>query len=71
MNFSENFSSPALELFDNGVLAWGLFACGLAQLSKLFFEIIQNKKWRLEVLLETGGMPSSHSALVTATAAGI
>ncbi len=59
------------ELFDNSVLAWGLIACGIAQLSKLIFELISNKKWRPEVLLETGGMPSSHSALVTGTAAGV
>ena len=60
-----------LEIFDNAVLAWGLFACGLAQLSKLIFELLANKKWRPSVLIETGGMPSSHSALVTGTAAGV
>ena len=43
------------ESLDNSSLAWGLIACGTAQLSKL--------------LIETGGMPSSHSALVTGTAA--
>ena len=59
------------QLLDNSVLTWGLMACGLAQLSKLLFELISNKKWRPSVLLETGGMPSSHSALVTGTAAGI
>ncbi len=71
MNFTEHSLPPILALFDNAVLAWALFACGLAQLMKLFFELIQNRQWRPAVLLETGGMPSSHSAFVTGTAAGV
>ncbi|MBW3042287.1 divergent PAP2 family protein [Prochlorococcus marinus] len=68
--------NPALEnqfvfILDNAVLAWGLAACGLAQLSKLLFELIFKQRWRPSVLIETGGMPSSHSALVTGTAAGV
>lgn len=59
------------ELFDNASLSWGLTACGLAQLSKLFIELIRFRRWRPAVLVETGGMPSSHSALVTGTAAGL
>ena len=59
------------ELFDNASLAWGLAACGLAQLSKLFIELIRHRRWRPAVLVETGGMPSSHSALVTGTAAAM
>ena len=58
-------------LFDNGVLWWGLAACGLAQLSKLVIELVVHRRWRPEVLVETGGMPSSHSALLTGTAAGL
>ena len=60
-----------VDILDNAALAWGLAACGLAQLSKLLFELIFNQRWRPSVLIETGGMPSSHSALVTGTAAGI
>ena len=56
------------EVLDNASLAWGLAACGIAQLSKLFIELIQHRRWRPAVLIETGGMPSSHSALVTGTA---
>ena len=67
----ENFYSFLYELLDNEVLAWGLIACGLTQFSKLIFEFIQLGKWRPEVLFETGGMPSSHSALVPATASGV
>ena len=69
-------TNPALEpqfiyILDNAVLAWGLAACGLAQFSKLLFELIFKQRWRPSVLIETGGMPSSHSALVTGTAAGV
>ena len=59
------------EFLDNSSLAWGLIACGIAQLSKLVIELIVHRRWRPAVLIETGGMPSSHSALVTGTAACI
>jgi acid phosphatase family membrane protein YuiD len=59
------------ELLANGVLAWGLAACGVAQLSKLVIELVLHRRWRPAVLIETGGMPSSHSALMTGTAAGL
>jgi acid phosphatase family membrane protein YuiD len=59
------------QLFDNAVLAWGLAACGTAQLSKLVIELVVHRRWRPGVLLETGGMPSSHSALITGTTAAI
>jgi acid phosphatase family membrane protein YuiD len=64
MNALEAFSS-------NGVLAWGLAACGIAQLSKLVIELVVHRRWNPKVLVETGGMPSSHSALLTGTAAGL
>ena len=59
------------EFLDNSSLTWGLVACGVAQLSKLLLELILHRRWRPAVLTETGGMPSSHSALVTGTAACI
>ena len=71
MTFLDPNSHSAFEILDNAVLAWGLAACGLAQLSKLFVEALKFRRWRPSVLLETGGMPSSHSALVTATASGV
>lgn len=64
-------SNPLAALLDNGVLWWGLAACGLAQLSKLVIELAVHRRWNPRVLIETGGMPSSHSALITGTAAGI
>lgn len=54
-------------IFDNGVLWWGLAACGVAQLSKLVIELVVHRRWNPRVLVETGGMPSSHSALLTGT----
>lgn len=54
-------------LLDNGPLWWGLAACGLAQLSKLVIELVVHRRWNPKVLIETGGMPSSHSALITGT----
>ncbi len=58
-------------LLDNGALWWGLAACGLAQLSKLVIELVVHRRWNPKVLVETGGMPSSHSALITGTTACI
>ena len=69
INPSDNFQF--IYILDNAVLAWGLAACGIAQFSKLFYELIFKQRWRPSVLIETGGMPSSHSALVTGTAAGV
>ena len=71
MNLNPAFEFQFIYILDNAVLAWGLAACGLAQFSKLLFELIFKQRWRPSVLFETGGMPSSHSALVTGTAAGI
>ena len=71
MNLNPASEFQFIYILDNAVLAWGLAACGLAQFSKLLFELIFKQRWRPSVLIETGGMPSSHSALVTGTAAGI
>ena len=71
MNLNPAVEFQFIYILDNAVLAWGLAACGLAQFSKLLFELIFKQRWRPSVLIETGGMPSSHSALVTGTAAGI
>ncbi len=71
MNINHGGEFQLIYILDNAVLAWGLAACGFAQFSKLVFELIFKKKWRPSVLIETGGMPSSHSALVTGTASGV
>ena len=71
MSLNSGSEFQFIYILDNAVLAWGLAACGLAQFSKLLFELIFKQRWKPSVLLETGGMPSSHSALVTGTAAGV
>jgi len=71
MTINSGLEFQFIYILDNAVLAWGLAACGLAQLSKLLFELIFKQRWRPSVLIETGGMPSSHSALVTGTTAGL
>ena len=58
-------------LAHNAVLAWALLACGAAQFSKLLVVLVTERHWRPAVLLETGGMPSSHATLVSGVAAGV
>ncbi|MEM8610519.1 MAG: divergent PAP2 family protein [Cyanobacteria bacterium P01_H01_bin.105] len=59
------------EIFQNHVLVVSLVACLSAQLLKLVIEVIVHHQLNFRVLVETGGMPSSHSALVTALTCGI
>jgi hypothetical protein len=57
-----------LDAFSNPVLITTLLAWGLAQLFKVPFDYLRSKRWNWALLLSPGGMPSSHSALVTAAA---
>jgi len=59
------------DILDNRVLLVALVACFIAQALKLVIEVVKNQKLNVRVLVTTGGMPSAHSALVTALAAGI
>ncbi|MEL6222062.1 MAG: divergent PAP2 family protein [Cyanobacteria bacterium J06626_14] len=60
-----------LTIFDNHILIVALLACLTAQIFKVLFELIRHRKASLRGLTETGGMPSSHSALVAALATGV
>ena len=60
-----------IEIFQNKALIAGLLAWALAQLLKLPLDYVRSRKWNPALLLTTGGMPSSHSALVTATTLAI
>ena len=42
-----------------------------AQLIKPFVELIQSKKFNLFRMMDTGGMPSSHTAMVTTLTVGV
>ncbi|MFH7029756.1 MAG: divergent PAP2 family protein [Heteroscytonema crispum UTEX LB 1556] len=59
------------DILDNRVLLVALVACLIAQALKLVVELVKNRKLNVSVLVTTGGMPSAHSALVTALAAGV
>ena len=58
-------------ILDNRVLLVALLACLIAQILKLVIHLIQHGKVTVRVLVETGGMPSAHSALVASLAAGV
>ncbi|WP_408648873.1 divergent PAP2 family protein [Tumidithrix elongata] len=62
---------PVGEILDNNVLLIALSASISAQLLKLLIDLFHSKQLRVHLLFETGGMPSSHSALVSALATGI
>ncbi len=57
--------------FDNSVLFWSLLSCLLAQFFKILFNFFSTGKIRFGIMFETGGMPSSHSALITGATSGI
>ena len=58
-------------ILDNQVLVVALTACLIAQILKVIFELVIHGKVNLRVLVTTGGMPSAHSALVTALATSV
>lgn len=60
-----------LAFFQNKALMAGLIAWLLAQIIKMPLDYFYSRKWNWALLLTTGGMPSSHSSLLTATSLGI
>jgi acid phosphatase family membrane protein YuiD len=58
-------------LFENKVLITCLVAWGLAQALKIPIEYLMRRRWNWALLFSMGGMPSSHSALVTSTALAV
>lgn len=59
------------DILNNHVLIVALVACFAAQGLKAVVELVRNRKLDLRVMMGTGGMPSAHSALVTALACGV
>ena len=59
------------DIITNKALVAPICAWALAQLSKTFVAFLQGKGLRLRYLLGSGGMPSSHSAFVTALATSV
>ena len=60
-----------LDIFRNQVLIGALLAWSIAQTIKIPIEYMQTHKWDWALLLQPGGMPSSHSALVVGLTHGV
>lgn len=58
-------------IFANKVLIAGMLAWIIAQSIKVPLEYMHTRKFNWSLLISTGGMPSSHSALVVSTALAI
>jgi len=58
-------------LFQNKALIAGLIAWSLAQIIKIPLDYLRTRRWNWSLLLTTGGMPSSHSSLMTAATLAI
>ena len=56
-----------LDVLQNTVLITGLSAWALAQIIKIPLDYLRTRRWNWALLFTTGGMPSSHSSLMTAT----
>ena len=63
--------SEYLAFLNNSVLFWSLLSCLIAQFFKIIFNFFSTGKIRFNILFETGGMPSSHSALISGVTSGI
>jgi uncharacterized protein len=58
-------------LLQNHVLWTGMAGWVLAQVLKVPFDLFKERRWNWATFFAAGGMPSSHSALVTSTAAAV
>jgi acid phosphatase family membrane protein YuiD len=59
------------DLLANRVLLAAIVPWALAQAIKVPLNYVLRREWDWSLLLSTGGMPSSHSALVTGLAVGL
>lgn len=57
-------------LLQNPILIAAVIAASLAQIIKVPLEYLHSREWDWTLLFSTGGMPSSHSALVVSVALG-
>jgi len=58
-------------LLFNPILLSALVAWTIAQVLKVLIEFVTLKRWNWALLFQAGGMPSSHSAMVSAAALSI
>ena len=59
------------EFFDNQILIATLVAWFMAQVIKIPVEYLRTKEWNWALFISTGGMPSSHTSLVSGLAIGV
>ena len=57
-----------LDFLCNGIMWTGIFAWFIAQLIKIIINLLVERKFQIERLWGDGGMPSGHSATVSAIA---
>ncbi len=60
-----------MSIFHNSVLIGALIAWAIAQLLKVPIEYLETHRWNWALLVQAGGMPSSHTALIVGIAHGI
>lgn len=60
-----------MDLFNNYPLLSAFVAVILAQLIKIMLNYVTNRSWDFHLLVSTGGLPSSHSAAVTALSTAV
>ncbi|XP_050205592.1 uncharacterized protein LOC126655442 [Mercurialis annua] len=70
-SLNDPVSSSGSFIFTNYPLVAALVAFALAQSIKLFTSWYKEKRWDFKQLIGSGGMPSSHSATVTALAISV
>ena len=59
------------QILHNPLLVVPLLTCLVAQIVKVAIDVVTNRKFSFRFLVSTGGMPSSHSALVGSLATGV
>lgn len=59
------------DLLQNKAFIAGLIAWSLAQVIKIPLDFFRTRRWNWALLFTSGGMPSSHSSLMTATTLAI
>ncbi len=64
-------TTPLDDLLGNRWLWTAVLASTAAQVLKVLLILLLERRWRPAAFMETGGMPSSHSAMVTALTTGV
>lgn len=64
-------TSPLDDLLGNRWLWTAVLASTGAQVIKVLLILLLERRWRPTAFMETGGMPSSHSAMVAALTTGV